>query len=99
MDATGLPIGLFCDGKYSVRHFQLSPGDSLILYSDGITEAQDARAVEFGEERLIRSLTKFTARGLTAMAEGVLQDVAAFRDGRRQHDDITLLIVRRQPPQ
>ena len=41
LDSTGLPLGLFCGGQYTVRHISLGAGESLVLYSDGITEAQD----------------------------------------------------------
>ena len=40
LDSTGLPLGLFCGGKYTTRHLSLGPGESLVLYSDGITEAR-----------------------------------------------------------
>jgi len=95
IDATGLPLGLFCGGRYAVRHIRLAPGDSLVLYSDGITETQDPEGNEYQEERLIRSLHGHAERGAIAMADGVLRDVARFRDTRPQQDDITLLVVRR----
>jgi sigma-B regulation protein RsbU (phosphoserine phosphatase) len=95
-DATGLPLGLFCGGRYTVRHINLEEGDGLALYSDGITEAQNPEGNEYGEERLIRSLRDHFGQDAGAMADGVLRDVARFRGARPPNDDTTLLIVRRR---
>ena len=95
IDSTGLPLGLFCDGRYAVRQLRLDPGDTLVLYSDGITEAQDLDGAEYEEERLIRTLVGHAARDAKMLAEAVLRDVAAFRGAHPQQDDLTLLVVRR----
>ena len=95
IDATGLPLGLFCEGRYTVRQMRLAPGESLVLYSDGITEAQNPEGSEYGVERLIGSLEAHSGRGAIAMADGVLRDVAGFRGSGPRQDDMTLLIVRR----
>jgi phosphoserine phosphatase RsbU/P len=96
LDSTGLPLGLFCGGQYTVRHLSLGAGESLVLYSDGITEAQDPAGDEYQEERLIRSLRGHFEQGADAMADSVLRDVARFRQTRAPADDMTLLIVRRR---
>jgi phosphoserine phosphatase RsbU/P len=95
IDATGLPLGLFCSGRYGIRHIPLEPGDRLVLYTDGITEAQDPEGNDYQEERLVRTLQGHAELDVTAMADGVLRDVACFRGARPQQDDITLLVVRR----
>jgi sigma-B regulation protein RsbU (phosphoserine phosphatase) len=95
IDASGLPLGLFCDSQYTVTESRLDPGDSLVLYSDGITEAQDPEGNTYEEERLIHSLQGHSERDAGAMADAVLRDVARFRDTRSRQDDMTLLIVRR----
>jgi sigma-B regulation protein RsbU (phosphoserine phosphatase) len=96
IDATGLPLGLFCNGLYNVRHVRLAPGDSLVLYSDGITEGQDPQGNAYEEERLMHALRRGAGQGAAAMAEGVLRDAAGFRGGGAQQDDITLLVLRRR---
>jgi sigma-B regulation protein RsbU (phosphoserine phosphatase) len=96
IDSTGLPLGLFCDGRYGIRHVPLDPGDSLVLYSDGITEAQDRDGNAYEEERLIRSLDGHAERDAASMAEVVLRDIARFCGAHPQQDDMTLLIVRRR---
>jgi phosphoserine phosphatase RsbU/P len=95
IDAGGLPLGLFCDGRYPVTNVRLQPGDSLVLYSDGITETQDRDGNLYEQERLIRSLNAHADRDAAAMADAVIRDVARFRDTRPRHDDMTLLILRR----
>jgi sigma-B regulation protein RsbU (phosphoserine phosphatase) len=94
--ATGLPLGLFCDGRYTVRHIQLDPEDTLVLYSDGITEAENPNGHIYDEERLIRSLISHSDRDPSTMSDRVLHDVIRFRDTQRSQDDMTLLIVRRR---
>ncbi len=96
LDSTGLPLGLFCGGKYTTRQLCLDAGDSLVLYSDGITEAEDEAGEQYKEERLIRSLRNHFGHGMDAMANSVLPDVARFRQSRLPADDMTLLIVRRR---
>uniref|UniRef100_Q020R1 Serine phosphatase n=1 Tax=Solibacter usitatus (strain Ellin6076) TaxID=234267 RepID=Q020R1_SOLUE len=96
LDSTGLPLGLFCGGQYAVRNINLDDGESLVLYSDGITEAQDPAGDDYQEERLIRALRDRVDQSSGTMADGVLQDVARFRQTRPPVDDMTLLIVRRR---
>jgi len=97
-DATGLPLGLFCGSQYTVGHSSFDLGDSLVLYSDGITEAQDPETNEYEERRLIRALRDHSHLDTVAMADGVLRDVVRFRGTSPPHDDMTLLIVRRREP-
>jgi serine phosphatase RsbU (regulator of sigma subunit) len=95
IDPTGLPLGLFCDSPYAVRHIRLNCGDNLILYSDGITEAQGPQGESYDEERLIRLLHNVAERDAMAMADSLLRDVTSFRDTCAQQDDMTLLMLRR----
>jgi phosphoserine phosphatase RsbU/P len=95
IEASGLPLGLFPDGDYAVKHIRVDPGDCLVLYSDGITEAEDPEGNAYEEEGLIRSLRSHPDRNTSAMADIVLRDVTRFCDTRPRQDDMTLLIVRR----
>ena len=96
LDATGLPLGLFCTGQYGVNFVRLEAGESLVLYSDGITEARDPMGEEYQEERLIRSLRDHGQAGVDAMTDSVLRDVLRFCDTQPPTDDMTLLILRRR---
>lgn len=96
LDSSGLPLGLFPAGQYGVRRLSLNAGESLVLYSDGITEALDPGGEEYEEERLVRSLRNHFGQSAGAMADGVMSDLAGFRQTRPPADDVTLLIVRRR---
>ena len=95
-DSTGLPLGLFCRGQYGVMELNLDPGDTLVLYSDGMVEAQDAGANEYGEERLVQALRHHLAGNGEAAADRVLTDVHDFCGARTPSDDRTLLVLRRR---
>jgi sigma-B regulation protein RsbU (phosphoserine phosphatase) len=96
VDSTGLPLGLFCGGRYAIQQIELYRGDTLVLYSDGITEAEDLQGDAYDEDRLIDSLRGSGERDASEMADGVLRDVVRFRNGGPQHDDMTLLLVWRR---
>lgn len=95
VDSTGVPLGLFCGGRYEVREVRLDRGDSLVLYSDGITEAQDAAGYSYDEDRLSRLAQAHAGGSASEIAEEVLRDAERFRGSAPQADDMTLLVVRR----
>ncbi len=92
----GLPVGLFEPMKVTAHNTQLHPGDLFFLYTDGVTEAEDPGAVQFGEERLADLLAK---KGHGARASQWIARVEAavgeFARGRSQLDDITCLALKR----
>jgi sigma-B regulation protein RsbU (phosphoserine phosphatase) len=96
LDAAGLPLGLFCNVEYPVTRVNLAAGDCLVLYTDGITEAQDPGGNLFGEDRLTRSLRHHCGGNAEALAQAVMDDAGRFRAGSRPTDDLTLLILRRR---
>jgi len=59
LDATSMVVGLFSDWQCEVAEVRLAPGDTLVLYTDGITEARSAKGEEFGESRLIDTLRSY----------------------------------------
>lgn len=88
----GVGLGLTASSKYQQESVRLHPGDVFVMYTDGVTEARSMDGDEFGEERLIASLT---GRGALGMTGTVLEAIDEFCAGAPQHDDITLLIGRR----
>lgn len=73
----------------------LDPGDTLLLYTDGINEATDSKELMFGEERIERALAMRASQGPRAVVQGLLQEIDVFVGGRRSLDDITLIAVRK----
>ena len=90
-----LVIGGFEDFSYKSESAQLDPGDSLFLYTDGITEAFDAKDEAFGDERLEDSLVELYHDDAKTIIEGVYADLGEFIGDRTQSDDITMLVVKR----
>ncbi len=80
---------------YSTRSIELAPGESLLLYTDGVTEAFNAAGDQFGDDRLLSCLDAARAMEPGAVAEAVLSAVKSFEEGVDQSDDITLLVVQR----
>lgn len=93
--ATGVPVGLFCSGDYGVQTLALAPGDVLVLYTDGVTEAQDDSGEPYGEERLTRLVASVSGRKPQGIVEACVADVTAFLGGARPTDDLTVMAIRR----
>jgi phosphoserine phosphatase RsbU/P len=93
LPATGVALGILGDACYEAADTAFGPGDRLVLYTDGITEASNPRDEEFGEERLMASLA--ARRGATAaeLVDGIMADVLAFAAGVKPRDDMTLLVL------
>jgi sigma-B regulation protein RsbU (phosphoserine phosphatase) len=90
----GLVIGALADVRYEAECVDLLPGDLLVAYTDGVTEAFDPDGREFGEDRLLDVV--LAGRSLTAdqLADRIVGAVRDFVRDAPQHDDITLLVAR-----
>ena len=92
---TGMPLGLIPEATYTAAEARLEPGDSLVMYTDGITEAANPEQDEFGRERLIEVCREHHAESPIALASSIEAVVDTFVEGVPYHDDRTLVIVRR----
>ena len=92
----GSPIGPFPMAQCATFRTRLDPGDCLILYTDGITEAMNASKQLYGEARLLEFANTVPKQQAKHIATSLRQDVAAFVDGAEQSDDITILVLRRE---
>jgi phosphoserine phosphatase RsbU/P len=97
LDSTCTVIGIFDDWKFAMEDVHLEPGDSLILYTDGVTEAESDEGEEFGEERLAALLRKHAGLPAPALLQAIVDAVQKF-SGREQEDDITLVVARKEEP-
>jgi serine phosphatase RsbU (regulator of sigma subunit)/pSer/pThr/pTyr-binding forkhead associated (FHA) protein len=94
LDAGGVPVGLFETADYTSSRVALKPGDTIVIYSDGVTEAQNEAGEEFGEARLVEVAQQLHGRPAAEVLTGIVQAVQQFAHGAEQSDDITALIVR-----
>ncbi len=92
LELGGALLGVFPDWVYQQGEVSLSPGDRLVLFSDGITEAENAQGDPFGEDRLLGILAANPALDATALRKRIVSAVADFSDGVPQ-DDATLLVI------
>jgi sigma-B regulation protein RsbU (phosphoserine phosphatase) len=96
VDSSGLPLGLFPTSDYTVAQYSPKDGESIVLYSDGITEAENASGEDYQAERLTRLLRARFDHDACAMADCVFEDLRLFRGAHPAADDATLLVVRRR---
>ena len=93
LEATGMPLGLFKKWDCAVCELQLSPGDTLALYTDGITESFSESKEEFGEQRLVEALRQHCEKPPRNLLEAIVQEVRRYSP-HEQHDDITMIVAR-----
>src|SRR5215467_12594739 len=93
LDSTGTVLGLFEQWDCSIAERRLFPGDTLVLYTDGITESFNPAGEEFGEQRLIGTLVRHQDLAPPAAITTIIEEVENF-SSHQQHDDITLIVAK-----
>ncbi|UCE19612.1 MAG: SpoIIE family protein phosphatase [Gemmatimonadota bacterium] len=93
--ATGLPLGMFCDEQFSANTLRLAPGDTLLLYTDGLSEAQNTSGVEYGTERLFECVRTHRSLAPENLISLCVADLETFRSGGPKTDDLTLMVIKR----
>jgi sigma-B regulation protein RsbU (phosphoserine phosphatase) len=99
IDSASLPVGLFHDQQFVSSKIQFSPGDSLVLYTDGFTEASGIDGTEYGAQRLAQLLHRCAAEKSRQLVERCIQDVLAFRASSQIGDDQTVMALQFSPVQ
>jgi phosphoserine phosphatase RsbU/P len=94
LETGGTILGMFDLARYEEGTCTLAPGDTLVVFSDGVSEAQSATGEEFGDERLQAFLEAHRDASPSAMRDGLIAAVREFSTGAAQSDDITVLVVR-----
>ena len=89
-----MPVGLFEIAPYSSDTLQMKPGDTMVLYSDGVTEAHNVAGEEFGEARMIEVMQRCNDESAPVVLEQLIDAVKTFARGAEQYDDVTALVVR-----
>ena len=91
--ASGFPLGITSEGKYGECVQQLQPGDQIVFYTDGITEASNPAGTLFGTDRLDHTLENCSLQA-SALLDSVLRSVEEFTNGHPADDDRTLIVAR-----
>lgn len=92
--AEGFPLGMFPNVKYEEFSLSTQPGDSLIFFSDGITDAQNMNGDMFGDDRLKLVVKKNAQKSASKIADAILSEVAKFQGERERFDDETVVVLK-----
>lgn len=95
IEATGLPLGLFCSEKFSANKIRLNRGEQLVLFSDGLTETQNSMGAEFGVQPLMEMARKHRGSSARELVSAFSAKAENFRSDSPRRDDLTLLVLER----
>ena len=96
LEAGGLPLGIMPNAHYDCGTVTVAPGDALVVFTDGVVEANNDREEEFGEDRLIPIVQDSGASRAVDFIQTLTLEINRFVGQARQHDDITCLVIRRE---
>jgi sigma-B regulation protein RsbU (phosphoserine phosphatase) len=94
LDAGGFPLGLFPDAAYEQETLRLEPGDVLVVFSDGVSETENASEDMFGDEGIIKAVSAVLDRDPQPLLEYLLAAADTFRNGVLPQDDVTSIVLR-----
>jgi sigma-B regulation protein RsbU (phosphoserine phosphatase) len=94
VDSHGLPIGLFSEQKFTTSAFELSKGSSLVLFSDGVSEARKEEE-EYGYERIAQAVRKCAGLAPVEVVANCIRDLETYLGGAPVFDDQTLMVVQK----
>lgn len=95
LESTALPLGLFSDQKFPLQSVRLQEGDSLVLFTDGISETADRSDEQYGTARLSEVVSRSRTLAPRDMINACLSDLDRFGGGMRKADDATIMVIRR----
>jgi sigma-B regulation protein RsbU (phosphoserine phosphatase) len=96
LDVGGLPLGIQLEAKYESASVTLAPGDWLIIFTDGLVEAENANQEEYGEARLLSTISSVAATSPGEMLKRLMAELDLFVGSTPQHDDVTCLLVKEE---
>jgi serine phosphatase RsbU (regulator of sigma subunit) len=94
LESGGTVMGLFDHGDYETGHERVAAGDLLVLYSDGVTEAENPAGEEVGDDRLSAWLARAAGKSATDMVAAIQRDLASFCASAAARDDVTLMVIK-----
>jgi phosphoserine phosphatase RsbU/P len=95
LEVGGMPIGIFAESAYQVGTTRLEAGDWLVIFTDGVVEAENAKEEEYGERALLRLVDRESASTPAELLQRLWANVDLFVGNTPQHDDITCLLLKR----
>lgn len=95
IESRSLPLGMFCDEEFSTSKVRCDPGDSIVLYTDGLSEALDSSGKEYGIDRLAAFMEAHGSVAPEQLIADCLSDLRSFRSADQTTDDLTLMAIRR----
>lgn len=94
IDRGNVPLGMFRDTRYHEYYLSLEPGDLLVLYTDGVTEANNASGEEFGRERLAEAVKAHSSLSARDLIASLQREVLNWTDGLGAGDDVTFFVIK-----
>ncbi|NOT49474.1 MAG: SpoIIE family protein phosphatase [Acidobacteria bacterium] len=94
LDSAGLPLGMFCDSSFVSSGAKLNQGETLLLFTDGVTEANDHAGEEFGITRLFNAVNGSLGIEPTELLQNCISSVSGFRMNAARNDDLTMLALK-----
>ncbi len=94
-EATGIPLGMFCDARFPVHRLQLAPSDGLFLFTDGLSEAENPQGEPYGIHRVQDFAAHHNGSAPQRLVSEYLSDLSSFSAGAKQADDLTVLALQR----
>ena len=96
LEVTGMVAGVFPDSTYESRQVELEPGDTLVAFTDGLTEPENAYEEEFGEQRFCEAVLRHADRPSEEMIAAVMEEVIDWTGESSLQDDMTMLVAKRR---
>jgi len=94
LECGGIPIGILDEPHYNSAMVTIAPGDWIVMFSDGVVEAENARKEEYGEDRLTYKVHTGVALSPAALLQGIMSDIDSFVGTAPQHDDVTCMLLK-----
>ncbi len=93
LDPDCMIVGAFSEASFQSAPLELAVGDLMVVYSDGLTEAENPAGKMFGEDRLRELICRFAPQGAAQLEEQIQEAIEDFTEGHPQTDDVTLMLV------
>jgi sigma-B regulation protein RsbU (phosphoserine phosphatase) len=93
LGSANFPVGMFAEAEYQSSRVQVEPGDYLVIYTDGVSEASNTQNELFEEARLRAIIEEFKGNNVTELGDSIREGMRVFTQGAAQSDDITILVI------